>query len=157
MIKIGEENNGNVNNNTIVRSFMNDKDVIKAIRKCGTSMTDSKFWSKAALSKAARKAKEKACVHFLTNVPNSKEGWAFINQMKKYLHKGRYSIRLKGRGSRKEHGDQRGIPIKYAERYSVYIDQKIKDDNHPAYYHSKVWKMKSKLYSLRAEIDEILK
>ena len=136
---------------------MNDKDVIKAIRKCGTSMTDSKFWSKAALSKAARKAKEKACVHFLTNVPNSKEGWAFINQMKKYLHKGRYSIRLKGRGSRKEHGDQRGIPIKYAERYSIYIDQKIKDDNHPAYYHSKVWKMKSKLYSLRAEIDEILK
>ena len=134
-----------------------NKDVIKAIRKCGTPMTDSKFWSKAALSKEARKAKEKACVHFLTNVPNSKEGWAFINQMKKYLHKGRYSIRLKGRGSRKEHGDQRGIPIKYAERYSVYIDQKIKDDNHPAFYHSKVWKMKSKLYSLRAEIDELLK
>ena len=136
---------------------MNDKDVIKAIRKCGTSMTDSKFWSKAALSKAARKAKEKACVHFLTNVPNSKEGWDFINQLKKYLHKGRYSIRLKGRGSRKEHGDQRGIPIKYAERYSIYIDQKIVDENHPAYNHSKMWKMRSKLYSLRAEIDEILK
>ena len=95
--------------------------------------------------------------HFMKEIPNSKEGWSFINQMKKYLHKGRYSIRLKGRGSRKEHGDQRGIPIKYAERYSIYIDQKIKDDNHPAYYHSKVWKMKSKLYSLRAEIDEILK
>ena len=136
---------------------MDDKDVIKAIRNCGTPMTHSKFWSKAALSKAARKAKEKACVHFLTNVPNSKEGWAFINQMKKYLHKGRYSIRLKGRGSRKEHGDQRGIPIKYAERYSIYIDQKIVDENHPAYNHSKMWKMRSKLYSLRAEIDEILK
>ena len=101
---------------------MNDENVIKAIRNCGTPMTHRKFWSKAALSKAARKAKEKACVHFLTNVPNSKEGWAFINQMKKYLHKGRYSIRLKGRGSRKEHGDQRGIPIKYAERYSIYIE-----------------------------------
>ncbi|MGY8976368.1 MAG: hypothetical protein ACKVHD_08835, partial [Alphaproteobacteria bacterium] len=74
---------------------MNDENVIKAIRNCGTPMPHSKFWSKAALSKAARKAKEKACVHFLTNVPNSKEGWAFINQMKKYLHKGRYSIRLK--------------------------------------------------------------
>ena len=90
-------------------------------------------------------------------MPNSKEGWDFINQLKKYLHKGRYSIRLKGRGSRKEHGDQRGIPIKYAERYSIYIDQKIVDENHPAYNHSKMWKMRSKLYSLRAEIDEILK
>ena len=106
---------------------MNDKDVNKAIKICGTPMTHSKFWSKAKLTEAARKAKADKCVHFLTNVPNSKEGWDFINQLKKYLHKGRYSIRLKGRGSRKEHGDQRGIPIKYAERYSVYIDYKIKD------------------------------
>ena len=134
-----------------------DKDVIKAIRNCGTPMTHSKFWSKAALSKAARKAKEKACVHFLTNVPNSKEGWAFINQMKKYLHKGRYSIRLKGRGSRKEHGNQSFIPLPHAEHYSVYIDNKIKDSNHPDFLQTKMWKMKSKLYSLRAEIDELLK
>ena len=98
---------------------MNDKDVNKAIKICGTPMTHHKFWSKAKLTEAARKAKEKACVHFLTNVPNSKEGWAFINQMKKYLHKGRYSIRLKGRGSRKIHGNQSFIPLKYAEKYSV--------------------------------------
>ena len=136
---------------------MDDKDVIKAIRNCGTPMTHSKFWSKAALSKAARKAKEKACVHFLTNVPNSKEGWAFINQMKKYLHKGRYSIRLKGRGSRKEHGNQSFIPLPHAEHYSVYIDNKIKDSNHPDFLQTKMWKMKSKLYNLRAEIDELLK
>ena len=106
---------------------------------------------------AIRKAKAKARVHFLTNVPNSKEGWAFINQMKKYLHRGRYDIRLKGRGSRKVHGDQRGIPIKYAERYSIYIDQKIKDRNHPDFLHTKMWKMRSKLYNLRSEIDELLK
>ena len=43
-----------------------NKDVIKAIRKCGTPMTNSKFWSKAALTEAARKAKANACVHFLT-------------------------------------------------------------------------------------------
>jgi len=136
---------------------MNDKDVIKAIRKCGTPMTDSKFWSKAALSKAARKAKEKACVHFLTDVPNSKEGWAFINQMKKYLHKGRYSIRLKGRGSRKVHGNQSFIPLPYAERYSVYIDQKIMDEHNAAYYSLSEYKIKQKLRNLRSEIDELLK
>jgi len=136
---------------------MNDENVIKAIRNCGTPMTHRKFWSKAALSKAARKAKEKACVHFLTNVPNSKEGWAFINQMKKYLHKGRYSIRLKGRGSRKEHGDQRGIPIKYAERYSIYIDHKIMDGNNPAFYSLQEYKTRQKLRDIRFQIDELLK
>jgi hypothetical protein len=104
-----------------------------------------------------RIAKAKARVHFLTNVPNSKEGWAFINLMKKYLHRGRYDIRLKGRGSRKLHGDQRGIPIKYAEHYSIYIDNKIKDSNHPDFLQSKMWKMRSKLYNLRSEIDELLK
>ena len=134
-----------------------NKDVIKAIRKCGTPMTDSKFWSKAALSKAARKAKEKACVHFLTNVPNSKEGWTFINQMKKYLHKGRYSIRLKGRGSRKVHGNQSFIPLPHAERYSVYIDQKIMDEHNAAYYSLSEYKIKQKLRNIRFEIDQLLK
>jgi hypothetical protein len=136
---------------------MNDENIIKAIRNCGTPMTHSKFWSKAALSKAARKAKADKCVHFLTNVPNSKEGWAFINQMKKYLHKGRYSIRLKGRGSRKVHGNQSFVPIPHAEKYSIYIDQKIKDRNHPDFLQTKMWKMRSKLYNLRSEIDELLK
>ena len=31
---------------------MNDKDVIKAIRKCGTPMTDSKFCSKKSERKS---------------------------------------------------------------------------------------------------------
>ena len=104
-----------------------------------------------------RIAKAKARVHFLTNVPNSKEGWAFINQMKKYLHRGRYDIRLKGRGSRKVHGNQSFVPIPHAEKYSIYIDQKIKDRNHPDFLQTKMWKMRSKLYNLRSEIDELLK
>ena len=142
---------------------MDDKDVMKAIRNCGTPMTHRKFWSKAALSKAARKAKADKCVHFLTNVPNSNEGWAFINQMKKYLHKGRYSIRLKGRGSRKIHGNQSFIPLKYAEKYSVYVDYKIKDSNSPGYNDSKVYRLEQKFRSIREDlqviknqIDEIL-
>ena len=102
-------------------------------------------------------AKAKARVHFLTNVPNSKEGWAFINLMKKYLHRGRYDIRLKGRGSRKEHGDQRGIPIKYAEHYSVYIDQKIMDGNNPTFYALEEYKIRQKLRNISFEIDQLLK
>tara|TARA_R100000951_G_scaffold52379_1_gene44089 strand:- start:1495 stop:1905 length:411 start_codon:yes stop_codon:yes gene_type:complete len=136
---------------------MNDKDVNKAIKICGTPMTHHKFWSKAKLTEAARKAKEKACVHFLTNVPNSKEGWAFINQMKKYLHKGRYSIRLKGRGSRKEHGNQSFLPIPHAEHYSIYIDHKIMDGRNPAFYALNEYKIRQKLRNLRSEIDELLK
>ena len=134
---------------------MDDKDVMKAIRNCGTPMTHHKFWSKAALSKAARKAKADKCVHFLTNVPNSKEGWAFINQMKKYLHKGRYSIRLKGRGSRKVHGNQSFIPLKYAEKYSVYVDYKIKDSNSPGYNDSKLWKYEMKFRNIRGDLQAI--
>ena len=136
---------------------MSKVDVIKAIRNCGTLMKPSKFWSKAALSKAARKAKEKACVHFMTDVPNSKEGWEFIKTMKKYLHKGRYSIRLKGRGSRKEHGNQSFIPLPHAEHYSIYIDQKIMDGNNPAFYALNEYKIRQKLRNLRSEIDELLK
>ena len=76
-----------------------------------------------------RKKRERECIHFMTDIPNCKEGWDFINMMKKYLHKGRYSIRLKGRGSRKIHGNQSYIPLPHAEHYSVYIDHKIKDRN----------------------------
>ena len=142
---------------------MNDKDVNKAIKICGTPMTHSLFWKKAKLTEAARKAKADKCVHFLTGVPNSNEGWAFINQLKKYLHKGRYSIRLKGRGSRKIHGNQSFIPLKYAEKYSVYVDYKIKDSNSPGYNDSKVYRLEQKFRNIRGDlqviknqIDEIL-
>ena len=136
---------------------MSRKDVEKALKLCGSPMTYSQFYKKLKLTKEQQKAKANACVHFLTNVPNSKEGWAFINQMKKYLHKGRYSIRLKGRGSRKVHGNQSFIPLPHAERYSVYIDQKIVDGNNPAFYALNEYKIRQKLRNLRSEIDELLK
>ena len=136
---------------------MSRKDVNKAIKICGTPMTHSLFWKKTKLTEAARKAKADACVHFLTNVPNSKEGWDFINQLKKYLHKGRYSIRLKGRGSRKIHGNQSFIPLPHAEHYSIYIDQKIMDGHNAAFYSLQEYKIKQKLRNIRSEIDELLK
>jgi len=104
-----------------------------------------------------RKKRERECIHFMTDIPNCKEGWDFINMMKKYLHKGRYSIRLKGRGSRKIHGNQSYIPLPYAERYSVYIDHKIKDRNNPQFYFEKEWKMDSALRRIRDEINQLLK
>ena len=104
-----------------------------------------------------RKKKEKECVHFMTDIPNSKEGWDFINQLKKYLHKGRYSIRLKGRGSRKVHGNQSYIPLPHAERYSVYIDQKIKDINNPQFFFERDWKRDCALRKIRDEINHLLK
>jgi hypothetical protein len=135
---------------------MNDKDVIKAIKLCGTPMTPKKFWSKAALTAAQRKAKADACIHFMTGIPNSKEGWEFIKLMKKYLHKGRYSIRLKGRGSRKIHGNQSYIPLPHAEHYSIYIDQKIKDENNPQYFFEKKWKQESEIRRIIADLESIV-
>ena len=136
---------------------MNNKDVIKAIRLCGTPMKYSKFWRKPKLSEAERKAKADACIHFMTDIPNSQEGWDFINLMKKYLHKGRYSIRLKGRGSRKIHGNQSYVPLPHAEHYSIYIDQKIKDRNNPQFFYEKEWKKDSELRRIVADINELLK
>jgi hypothetical protein len=135
---------------------MNDKDVIKAIKLCGTPMTPKKFWRKPKLSEAERKAKADACIHFMTGIPNSKEGWEFIKLMKKYLHKGRYSIRLKGRGSRKIHGNQSYIPLPHAEHYSIYIDQKIKDENNPQYFFEKKWKQESEIRRIIADLESIV-
>tara|TARA_R100000008_G_C3469229_1_gene108115 strand:+ start:23 stop:418 length:396 start_codon:yes stop_codon:yes gene_type:complete len=104
-----------------------------------------------------RKKRERECIHFMTGIPNSVEGWIFIKTMKKYLHKGRYSIRLKGRGSRKIHGNQSYIPLPHAEHYSVYIDHKIKDRNNPQFYFEKEWKMDSALRRIRDEINQLLK
>jgi len=104
-----------------------------------------------------RKKRERECLHFMTDIPNSIEGWIFIRTMKKYLHKCRYSIKLKGRGSRKIHGNQSYIPLKYAERYSVYIDQKIKDINNPQFFFERDWKRDCALRKIRDEINELLK
>ena len=104
-----------------------------------------------------RKKREKECIHFMTGIPNSQEGWDFIKLMKKYLHKGRYSIRLKGRGSRKLHGNQSYIPLPYAERYSMYIDQKIKDINNPQFFFERDWKRDCALRKIRDDINQLLK
>ena len=83
--------------------------------------------------KKTNKMKE-ACVHFFHQIPNSKEGWDFIRGARKFINKDRYKVRVLGRGSRKEYGTQSFIPLKHATNYSVYIDHKIMDRNHPDFW-----------------------
>jgi hypothetical protein len=134
---------------------MSNNRLIEAIRNASHMRPQKKKKVLEMAKRYERERKAKACVHFLTDVPNCKEGWDFINTMKKYLHKGRYSIRLKGRGSRKEHGNQSYIPLPYAERYSVYIDHKIKDSNSPGYNDSKLWKYEMKFRNIRGDLQAI--
>ena len=128
--------------------YNNKESVVAALRL--VSSPKSSRWQ-------LRKKREKECIHFMTGIPNSKEGWEFIKTMKKYLHKGRYSIRLKGRGSRKEHGNQSYVPLPHAEHYSIYIDQKIKDINNPQFFFERDWKRDCALRRIRDDINELLK
>ena len=97
--------------------------------------------------KKTNKMKE-ACVHFFHQIPNSKEGWDFIKSARKFINKDRYRVRVLGRGSRKEHGTQSFIPLKHATNYSVYIDHKIMDRNHPDF-------LSRKFYRVRQQVSEL--
>jgi len=92
--------------------------------------------------------KQFACVHFFHQIPNSKEGWDFIKGVRKFINKDRYRVRVLGRGSRKEHGTQSFIPLKHATNYSVYIDHKIMDRNHPDFLSRKFYKVRSQVSEL---------
>ena len=95
-------------------------------------------------------------VHFLTNVPNSSEGWDFIRQLKKHLNTDRYKIRIKGRGSRKKHGNQCYVPLPHSEHYSIYVDQKIIDFHNPSFYTKENWEMRNNLREIKNKINAIL-
>jgi len=115
---------------------MNNLEVIKAI------INATKIQPKKT-----NKMKE-ACVHFFHQIPNSKEGWDFIKSARKFINKDRYRVRVLGRGSRKEHGTQSFIPLKHATNYSVYIDHKIMDRNHPDF-------LSRKFYRVRQQVSEL--
>jgi len=89
-----------------------------------------------------------ACVHYFHDIPNSKEGWDFIKSIRKFINKDRYKVRVLGRGSRKKYGTQSFVPLKHSERYSVYIDHKIMDRNHPDFLSNKFYKVRSQVSEL---------
>lgn len=101
-----------------------------------------------------KKQKQFACVHYFHKIPNSKEGWDFIKGIRKFINKDRYRVRVLGRGSRKEHGTQSFIPLKHATNYSVYIDHKIMDRNHPDFLSRKFYDVRSKVYELNNFLNQ---
>ena len=103
--------------------------------------------------KKVNKIKE-ACVHFFHEIPNSKEGWDFIKGVRKFINKDRYRVRVLGRGSRKKHGTQSFIPLKHATNYSVYIDHKIMDRNHPDFLSRKFYRVRQQVSELNNTINQ---
>jgi hypothetical protein len=120
----------------------NTNEVIQAIRNA-TNIQPKK----------TNKMKE-ACVHFFHQIPNSKEGWDFIKGVRKFINKDRYKVRVLGRGSRKEYGTQSFIPLKHATNYSVYIDHKIMDRNHPDFLSRKFYKVRSQVSELNNFLNQ---
>ena len=104
--------------------------------------------------KQKKEKKQFACVHFFHQIPNSKEGCDFIRGARKFINKDRYRVRVLGRGSRKKHGTQSFIPLKHATNYSVYIDHKIMDRNHPDFLSQKFYKVRQQVSELNNIINQ---
>ena len=93
-------------------------------------------------------------IHLLSNVPNDEFGKGVIKNLRKFLNTDRYKVRVRGRGSRKEYGDQSYIPLKNAEKFSVYVDQEILDYHNPHHYSSELWKAERKINELTSVLNE---
>ena len=119
-------------------------EVIRAIRNA----------SRIVNNKHKKNKMKEACVHYFHDIPNSKEGWEFIKMVRKFINKDRYKVRVLGRGSRKQHGTQSFVPLKHSERYSIYIDHKIMDRNHPDFLHKKIYKLRQQIYSLNETLNQ---
>jgi len=94
-------------------------------------------------------------IHLLSNVPNNEEGKKVIEDLRKYLNKSRYKVRVRGRGTRKEYGTQSYIPLQYAEKFSIYVDQSIMDYNNPHYLSEEQWATERKIEKLELENREL--
>ena len=92
-------------------------------------------------------------IHLLSNVPNDEFGKSVIKNLRKFLNTDRYKVRVRGRGSRKEYGDASYIPLKNAEKFSIYVDQEIMDYHNPHHNSSELWKAKDELKVLREKLS----
>ena len=80
------------------------------------------------------KAKIKTKGMQVFNVPNTDEGNAFMKQLSAYLNRSEYSLKRRGRGTRKGKGNRSDIPLKDAEWVAVYLTGANVDDIHDRYY-----------------------
>lgn len=71
--------------------------------------------------------------YLLSKIPNDQEGQDFIDQFKRYLNKGSYSVTLRGNGPRAKVAREEGIyarsydqsiPLEKSEHFRVYINKK---------------------------------
>ena len=88
-------------------------------------------------------------IHLLSNVPNDENGKSVIKDIRKYLNTDRYKVRVRGRGSRKEHGDQSYIPLKNAEKFSIYVDHELMDYHNPHFNSNKLFQAERKIAELK--------
>ena len=93
-------------------------------------------------------------IHLLSNVPNDEFGKGVIKNLRKFLNTDRYKVRVRGRGSRKEHGNQSYIPLKNSEKFSIYVDQSIMDYNNPHYLSEEQWDAERKIEELTSRLNE---
>ena len=103
--------------------------------------------------KERKNSQGEVCVHYFYKVPNNKEGLEFIKSIRKFVNKKRYRVRVLGRGSRKIYGNAYSIPLKHSEYFSVYIDQKIMDRNHPNFLSRKFYKVRQSILDLNKAIN----
>jgi hypothetical protein len=92
-------------------------------------------------------------IHLLSNVPNDEFGKSVIKNLRKFLNTDRYKVRVRGRGSRKEYGDASYIPLKNAEKFSIYVDHELMDYHNPHFNSSELWKAKDELKVLREKLS----
>ena len=88
-------------------------------------------------------------IHLLSNVPNDEFGKGVIKNLRKFLNTDRYKVRVRGRGSRKEHGNQSYIPLKNAEKFSIYVDQELMDYHNPHFNSNKLFQAERKIAELK--------
>jgi len=103
------------------------------------------------------KKDQKSFVHYFYKIPANREGKLFLKLLRKYLNSARYRIRVKGRGTRKLHGNGQNLPLKHAQHYAVYIDTMTMDANNPAFHFKKEWRTRLKLEDIKTKIQELNK
>jgi|TARA_R110002051_G_scaffold318378_1_gene400672 hypothetical protein len=96
-------------------------------------------------------------IHLLSNVPNDEFGKGVIKNLRKFLNTDRYKVRVRGRGSRKEHGDASYIPLKNAEKFSIYVDHELMDYHNPHFNSNKLFQAERKIKELKDGIWKIYK
>jgi|TARA_R110000751_G_scaffold13631_3_gene45628 hypothetical protein len=89
--------------------------------------------------------------YLLKRIPNDEEGQAFVATLKKYLHKDRFTVRVRGQGlvaGQNWRHHTYGAPLKYSTHLRVYVEDKIDVKKRNSAY---------KLYRLSTEMQEVLK